>query len=544
MFHLRPITELKLVKLLGRLKPCKALPSDMLDGLTLKTIAPVLMPAILYIINLSLLSGQFDGMWKQQVILPHHKKGDKESMDNYRPVSNLVAMSLLVEMEVHDQFVQHFVDNNLFHPGHHGGVPHHDTTTALLTVHNYMLSAAEEKKLAGSVFIDQSSAFDLVDHEVLLLKLKEYNFSPLTLDWFASYLSGRSFMVQVESRRSTPMEIGPFGVPQGSILGSLLFVVSQNDLPAASPEDEPGQSVTYIDDNTEQASDKDPQVLQRKLQRRIDNTASWLADNRMVIAPQKTKLVISATSQLRAARHNNLQLSVQVGDQIIYPTSSEKLLGVVVSEDLTWGPHLWGEMWREEKNWVGVIPQLIQRVGILKYLARLSSRQKLRGFIPGMFTSKILYALPLVGSMWALGGYKEREPQKSAFTKSDLQKMQSLQRQAALLLQPTDTAHLSTKNLLDDTGWLSVHQLIAYTTLCLVIRIVQSRHPTSLSNNLVMAKPSRTSHNDLTVPRCGLNLSLEGFNNQACRLYNQLPDAIKLEKNREKLKKTLKEWRV
>ena len=189
-----------------------------------------------------------------------------------------------------------------------------------------------------------------------------------------------------------------------------------------------------------------------------------------------------------------------------------------------------------------MIPQLIQRVGLLKYLARLSSNQKLKGFIPALFTSKILYALPLVGSLWGLSGYKEREAQKVAYTKSDNQRLQSLQRQAALLLQPADAFHISTKNLLDDTGWLSVHQLVAYTTLCLIIKIVQAKKPNNLSHQLSMAKPSRTSENSLQIPRCGLNISLEGFNNQANRMYNQLPDSIKLQDNRAKLKKELKIW--
>ena len=237
-------------------------------------------------------------------------------------------------------------------------------------------------------------------------------------------------------------------------------------------------------------------------------------------------------------------MSIKVGDITVTPTPSEKLLGVIISEDLTWDPHLWGEVWRDSKNWTGVIPQLIQRLGLLKHLARISSRKKLQSFIPAMLTSKILYALPLVGSVWSLNEYSDREPNKTAFTKSHLQKMQSLQRQAALLLRPPEPSLTTTptKDLLDQAGWLSIHQLIVFTTLSLTLRVMQNRKPAYLADLLQPAVNSRTRNDCLVIPRCRLNLTLEGFSNQACRLYNRLPEKIKQETNKASLKVLLKAW--
>ena len=320
--------------------------------------------------------------------------------------------------------------------------------------------------------------------------------------------------------------------------------MSQNDLPAASPDQDQGQSVVFIDDNTEQASDSDPDRLQAKLQQRADNVTSWLSDNSMVIAPDKTKLVVSATKELRSARLPTRLLAVKVGQNVITATPSEKLLGVVLGSDLTWSAHLWGESWRTEKNNTGLIPQLIRRLGLLKHLARLSSKGKMRSFVPAMFTSKILYALPLIASIWGLTQYAEIEPHKFSFTKHEIGRLQTLQRQAALLLCPAhhQDQPIPTTELLDEVRWLSVHQLAAHTTLALTVRIVQSGKPTYLAEKLVPATNSRTQQNSLVVPRCRLNVTFEGYVNQATRLYNLLPADIRCEPSKATLKKKLKLW--
>ena len=155
--------------------------------------------------------------------------------------------------------------------------------------------------------------------------------------WFRDYLSDRSYRVRIESQCSNPHNTGPYGVPQGSILGNLLFVVSQNALPDATQDDDDGQSVCFVDDETQQVRDADPVNLQNKLQHRVDNAVTWLADNKMIISPAKTKLIISMTRELRAARHTNTNITVKVNDTIITATPSEKLLGVVISQDMSWG---------------------------------------------------------------------------------------------------------------------------------------------------------------------------------------------------------------
>ena len=445
--------------LVNKIKPSKRVPSDTIDGFTFKTIYPLIRDGILNIVNLSITNGIFDEDWKQQIVPPRHKKGPKDLLENYRPVSTIVEIGKIVELEVHSQTVNHFTNNNLFNENHHGSVKNLDTTTALMKINQYTINAAEEKKVTATVLLDQKAAFDIVDHETLIHKLKLYKFSDTAINWFTSYLKNRSFRVKVESKLSDPKAIGDFGVPQGSVLGSLLFVITQNDLPGANDEYTDGLSTCFIDNETEQESSNNIDVLKVKIQTRVKNAVSWLKDNHMVISPDKTKLIVAMTPELRASKFRNLDFNITIDNKIIQPTESEKLFGVIIKQDITWSHHIWGESWRNEKNNPGLMTQLIQRLGLIKHLARHSSRRKMRNFIPALITSKIRYALPLYGCIWGLEGYNSSEPRKLSFTKNDLSKIQHIQRSAALLISPINDSSFNnpTETLFKNLNWLTTH---------------------------------------------------------------------------------------
>ena len=163
-----------------------------------------------------------------------------------------------MEMFAHEQIVEHFDDNELLHPDHHGSVAKHDTSTAIIQVNQFAINAAENKKLTACLMVDQKAAFDLVVHEFLLGKLPEYGLEGPACEWLASYLRDRSYRVQVGADLSRRVLQRPYGIPQGSILGSTLFVIYENDLPDTnSTLDNNGQTVVYVDDTTDQVANAD-----------------------------------------------------------------------------------------------------------------------------------------------------------------------------------------------------------------------------------------------------------------------------------------------
>ena len=172
-------------------------------------------------------------------------------------------MSKLAEAAVYEQVENHFTRNNLWHPNNHGFKTAHSTATAISQLYDLWIRAAENKKLTAALLLDLSAAFDVVDHSILLDKLKLYNFSQQAIDWFQSYLGGRKQVVMVESMLSDPKPVGEQGVPQGRLLGPILFIIFYNDFPDVREE---GSSVLYADDDTDNVSDGDPDNLQHLIQ--------------------------------------------------------------------------------------------------------------------------------------------------------------------------------------------------------------------------------------------------------------------------------------
>ena len=296
--------------------------------------APVIEDILLLLVNLTVDQAQYPNLWKTNKVSPQFKKGHKTLGENWRPVTDIVFVSKIAEAAVFEQVAEHFKSNKLWHPNHHGFRPNHSSSTALSQLYDLWIRGAEATELSAALLLDLSAAFDVVDHKILLDKLKLYNFSPKAIAWFKSYLEGRKQVVVVESRTSDPKEVGDQGVPQGSLLGPILFLIFYNDFPDVRDE---GTSVLYADDDTDSVRHSDPDILEQKIQNIANSSTSWVHDNKLVCSGAKTKLLIIETEELMVSRliKKNKVIKIQDAGHEVKESDSERLLGMMINNTLT-----------------------------------------------------------------------------------------------------------------------------------------------------------------------------------------------------------------
>ena len=222
---------------------------------------------------------------------------------------------------------------------------------------------------------------------------------------------------------------------------------------------------------------------------------------------------------MRASKNLTGDMKIVVDGKEIVESSSEKLLGVVLNNKLTWKNHLYGD-----DNNMGLVPQLSQRIGMLKRLSKYMTKEKLKYFSSGIFYSKLNYCLPVFGNIFGLDGYKEENRRYFSYTIKDNNNLQVLQNKLNRLLLDADN-NTPTSDLLHQTGTLSVHQMVAYHTGITAHKVVKSGKPSYLAEKMKvrrMDQNTRQGGSKLVLPDYELNICKEGFIYRGASLLNKL----------------------
>ena len=308
---------------------------DPIPTRTLVGLLPQLLPVISDIVNGSLQDGRFPDMLKQSLIRPSFKKKDSpEDMKNYRPVSNLSFISKIIEKCAAIQLTEHLEENNLF-PGVQSAYrKNHSTETALVKVVNDLLLITDQKSKAILVLLDLSAAFDTINHKLLLGKLKKnYGVTGIALSWFESYLSDRKASVKVGNSTSTPLTI-TIGVPQGSILGPLLFVLYTKELESIAKHY--GLLVELYADDTQlyvSFTNNKLEDLEKKLQECLNHIKVWMADNFLRLNPSKTEFLVLRNKHDKEA--NPETINALGNQELSVPAPLVRNLGVFLDSELS-----------------------------------------------------------------------------------------------------------------------------------------------------------------------------------------------------------------
>ena len=237
------------------------------------------------------------------------------------------------------QLFQYFTSNNLFHANQYGFRAEYSTELALSELVDRIYTDLDEKQLPIAIFIDLSKAFDTIDHTILISQLEHYGVENNEFQWFISYMHNRQQYVEIENIKSTTETITT-GVPQGSILGPLLFLIYINDLALASTKFSP---IMYADDTTLLStlqnfkSNHSSNSLSYNINAELTKITQWLAVNRLSLNAKNTKMMIFHSKQNKLSV-NEIPI-IKINGMPIERITEFKFLGVLIDSNLTWSPH-------------------------------------------------------------------------------------------------------------------------------------------------------------------------------------------------------------
>ena len=327
-FDLNTIEEQSVRKILIGLKPSKAPGIDGITGRFLKDGANILALPIAQLCNLSISLSTFPNLCKTAKVKPLFKKGSKTDPQNYRPISLLPIVSKIIERVVHDQTNMFLKQNKILYKYQSGFRSNHSTNECLSYLNDKILKGFDEGLLTGMILIDLQKAFDTIDHGVLFEKMKYLHFSDNTITWFKSYLKDRMFKVSIDKALSDSGR-QLCGVPQGSILGPLLFLLYINDMPQSVKCD----LFLYADDSCLVFQHKNVKEIEKQLNEDFSNLCDWFVENKLSIhfGDDKTKSILFA-SKLKLKKVGKLDITYK--DIKISQHSKVNYLGCVLDESL------------------------------------------------------------------------------------------------------------------------------------------------------------------------------------------------------------------
>ncbi len=330
-----PLSETQVSKLILSNHPTTC-PLDPIPTHLLQAISSSVIPALTHIINTSLHTGTFPTAFKQARVSPLLKKPalNPALLENYRPVSLLPFIAKSLERVVFNQLSLFLAQNNILDNNQSGFRSGHSTETALLSVTEALRLARAASKSSVLILLDLSAAFDTVNHQILMSILRKMGISGTALLWFESYLSDRSFRVSWRGEVSKSQLLAT-GVPQGSVLGPLLFSIYMSSL--GSVIQKHGFSYHCYADDTQlyfSFQPDDPTVTAR-IAACLSDISSWMMDHHLQLNLAKTELLVfSANPSL----HHNF--SIQLGSSTITPSRTARNLGVVIDDQLSFTDHI------------------------------------------------------------------------------------------------------------------------------------------------------------------------------------------------------------
>ena len=495
------ITTNGVLKLLQNININKATGPDGIPGRLLKICAEELASVFRLLFQASLDQGELPKDWKMASVVPLFKKGDKTKAENYRPVSLTSISCKLLEHIVHSNIMDHLDKFNLLNDCQHGFRQKRSCVTQLIATLDDFSNCLNNRGQIDAILLDFSKAFDKVDHEGLLLKLEQLGICKSLLSWSRSFLSGRYQKVIVEGFESNSNPVLS-GVPQGTVLGPLFFLIYINDI---TDNLSPGTIIRLFADDSllyrEIKSKEDVFILQRDL----DTLQKWEVTWKMEFHPDKCKL-LRITNKIRPIVSQNEIHTVNLEE-----TSAAKYLGVTVDGKLKWKEHYNAVCKKANK--------------ILAFLKRNISNCPTKGKSKCV-TTMVRPILEYGSPVW--------DPHQQV----DIENLEKIQKRAGRFC--TGNYKLETGNTkinMQKLNWKPLEERRAHTKINIIFKARKGLMDVNVNHLAVNNSGTRRGGRAYAIPQSNVNSHLYSFFPNSLRLWNTLPDAAKNSSNIESFKK-------
>lgn len=280
---------------------------DNINGDVVKLISPLIAPVLSHIFNLVFKTGVFPQHFKEAKVLPVFKKGDCKLVDNYRPISVLPFLDKVLEKVIEIRLSKYLAKFHILSDSQFGFREGLSTNIAIANFTDRIKRCIDNGIYAGTIFVDFARAFDSIDHNILLIKLERYGITGPALNLLRSFLSNRKQRISINGANSDPITV-KCGVPQGSILGPILFLIFINDLPQCLSS---SQCILYADDTTIISSHTKLDNLMSDLQTDLNCLNNWSSINKLKINVKKTCFMLFTCPQKQTSIPRSLYIQSQ-----------------------------------------------------------------------------------------------------------------------------------------------------------------------------------------------------------------------------------------
>jgi len=478
---------------------------DVISNKIIKENKLIFSKILSFLISISLQKGYYPSCLKLSKIIPIHKTGSKVKIENYRPISLQCSFGKIFERVIHDKITKHLEENSILSRTQHGFKKFHSCQTAVAVVHDSILTKLHSKEIVIGIFLDLSKAFDTLNHSILIEKLNHYGFQGKELNLLKSYIIDRRHYTEVNNKKSETL-ISKCGVPQGSVLGPLLYNLFCNDLVAIS--DSNCKITQYADDTCFIVSSKSLDHIKELINIICSKIQTWFNSNCLVINNKKSNyMIFSKTPNTFKLKINNIDVEM---------SKSVNYLGIIIQNSLKWDETI-------DKK----IKALLKLKYLFQILSKYIDRQKLLLMYKSLILSKIAYGIELYGNA----------------NKVQINKLQRLQNWFLKLILKKPKLY-STLNLHKDANILLLTDFIDFRKCVFMFdlqhsyvkneytSIINMRHQSSVSNYNTRSK------NDIFLEKYSLYKNKMLFT-QCALSWNRLSTSLKIISCRKLFKQEL-----